>query len=183
MIYFGKMQFEWMNPFHSEHTRDVQIHTFVPFFFTRVKNRSVWNPSGNIEQNINLWQLIAVFFDGCWVRHIKNSCIDTFWKLFQGFRINITKLITLILPTLNKNREYLAYTIAPSLKKSSAVARPIPCPAAVITHTFPFKLISLIQIRFNDKRGVTQSNVCHIITSKINSITAQIKSIYYHYSV
>ena len=171
-----------MKPFHSEHTRDVQIHTFVPFIFTRVKNRSMRNPSCNIEQNINLWQLIAIFFDGCWVRHIKNSCINTFWELFQGFCINITKLITgnfaLSLLTLNKNCEYLAYTIAPSLKKSSAVARPIPCPAAVITQTFPSKLISLIQIRFNDKRGVTQSNVCHIITSKINSITAQIKSIY-----
>ena len=176
-----------MNPFHSEHTRDVQIDTFVPFFFTWAKNRSVWNPFSNIKQNINLFQLIAVFFDGCWVSHIKNSCIDTIWKLFQGFCINITKLITrnfaFILPILSKTWRYLAYTIAPSLKNSSAVARPIPCPAAVITQTFPFKLISLIQIRFYEKRGVTQSNIYNIITSKINLTRAQIKSIYYHYSV
>ena len=173
-----------MNPFHSEHTRDIQIHTFIPFFFTWVKNRSVRNPSSNIKQNVNLFQLIAVFFDGCWISHIKNRCIDTFWKLFQGFCVNITKLITrisaLISPHPCWNCKYLAYTVAPSLKKSSAVARPIPCPAAVITQTFPFKLISLIQILFYEKGGVTQNNICHIITTKINSITTQSQ---YQYSV
>src|SRR5437879_10823936 len=35
----------------------------------------------------------------------------------------------------------VAHTVAPSRAKACAVAAPIPCPAAVTTHTLPFSLI------------------------------------------
>ena len=46
---------------------------------------------------------------------------------------------------------YLAKTFAPSLKKSSAEARPIPWPAAVTIQIFPFKLIALKICSKNDQ--------------------------------
>ena len=117
-------------PDRAMHRLDVEIEREVPVLFGALEHAAVVHIAGAVDEHVER----AEFGGDLLGERLRPTAVE---------RASSFRRLALLMPSSLLSSTSVAITLAPSAAKASAIARPIPCPAAVTSATLPCRRFAI----------------------------------------